>query len=96
MHQLIGVDGNLLSGGQKQIVWLLRAMLNLSPIIVMDEPTASLDPQLKSQMIEIIKKITVGKTVILISHDDVDNSFRKIRFHKGQIVENENKMFLKS
>ena len=86
MNQPVGVDGSLLSGGQRQIVWLLRAMFNLSPIIVMDEPTASLDPKLKRQMIEIIKKITVGKTVILISHDDIDRDFRKITFHKGQVI----------
>jgi len=86
MNQPVGVDGSLLSGGQRQIVWLLRAMFNLSPIIVMDEPTASLDPKLKRQMIEIIKKVTVGKTVILISHDDIDRDFRKITFHKGQVI----------
>ena len=86
MNQPVGVDGSLLSGGQRQIVWLLRAMFNLSPIIVMDEPTASLDPKLKRQMIEIIKKVTVGKTVILISHDDIHRDFRKITFHKGQVI----------
>lgn len=81
-----GVDGNSLSGGQRQIVWLLRSFYRKSRILVLDEPTASLDPDNKKLMIQIIKRISPGKTVIIVSHDDIDPTFRKIEMKKGRLV----------
>ena len=83
----VGVEGNKLSGGQRQIVWLLRSLFRPSYILVLDEPTASLDPENKKIMISIIQKMSVGKTVIIVSHDNIDSSFRKINFNEGRIVE---------
>jgi len=82
----VGVEGNKLSGGQRQIVWLLRSLFRPSYILVLDEPTASLDPENKKIMISIIQKMSVGKTVIIVSHDDIDASFRKVNFNEGRIV----------
>jgi len=45
IHKKVGLDGNTLSGGQKQIVWLLRAFYHKSKVIVMDEPTSSFRPR---------------------------------------------------
>jgi len=81
----VGRDGSALSGGQKQIVWLLRSLYRMKPIVVLDEPTASLDKESKVIVIDAIKKITVGKTVIMITHDGVDSSFRQINFKNGKI-----------
>ena len=83
----VGVEGNKLSGGQRQIVWLLRSLFRPSYILVLDEPTASLDPENKKIMISIIQKMSVGKTVIIVSHDNIDSSFRKVNFNEGRIVE---------
>ncbi len=82
----VGVDGNALSGGQRQIVWLLRSFYRQSRILVLDEPTASLDPANKQLMINVIKKISMGKTVIIISHDHIDPMFRKIELKQGRLV----------
>ena len=88
MDQLVGVEGNKLSGGQRQIVWLLRSMFRPSYILVLDEPTASLDPENKKKMISVIQKMSIGKTVIIVSHDDIDSSFRKVQFNEGRLVQN--------
>jgi ABC-type multidrug transport system fused ATPase/permease subunit len=83
MHQPVGTDGTTLSGGQRQIVWLLRAMFRKVDILILDEPTASLDPESKQAVLNAIKDIGDGKTVIIISHDPIDNDFRKIEFRDG-------------
>jgi len=87
MDEHVGVEGNKLSGGQRQIVWLLRSMFRPSYILVLDEPTASLDPDNKKKMIATIQKLSVGKTVIIVTHDNIDSSFRKIDFNEGRIVD---------
>jgi len=87
MDEPAGITGNNLSGGQRQMVWLLRSFYRSSRILVLDEPTASLDPENKEIMIRIIQKISVGKTVIIVSHDNIDSSFRKITLHQGRLVE---------
>jgi len=87
MMENAGISGNNLSGGQRQMVWLLRSFYRSSRILVLDEPTASLDPSNKEIMIRIIQKISVGKTVIIVSHDNIDSSFRKITLHQGRLVE---------
>lgn len=85
MNKKVGLDGNNLSGGQKQIVWLLRSFYRKSKIIVMDEPTASLDQSNKELLIKTINKLSIGKTLIIISHDQIDSNFRKIEFKDGKI-----------
>jgi ABC-type multidrug transport system fused ATPase/permease subunit len=87
MMEPCGVNGNNLSGGQRQMVWLLRSFYRPSRILVLDEPTASLDPENKENMIRIIQKLSIGKTVIIVSHDTIDSSFRKIKLHQGRLVE---------
>ena len=93
MHQNVGSDGTTLSGGQKQIVWLLRAIFRRVDILVLDEPTASLDPTSKRLVLEAIKNIGSGKTVIIISHDPVGQDFRKIEFKDGVHKTNFNSLF---
>jgi ABC-type multidrug transport system fused ATPase/permease subunit len=88
MDMKLGIEGNRLSGGQRQIVWLLRAFFRVSRILVLDEPTASLDPENKEKMIHVIKKLTIGKTVIIVSHDNIDDAFRKINFKEGKLISN--------
>jgi ABC-type multidrug transport system fused ATPase/permease subunit len=87
MNDLVGVEGNSLSGGQRQMVWLLRSVINPASILVMDEPTSALDPANKKLINSIINKISVGKTVIIVSHDSIDPAFRKIKFTDGKLSE---------
>ena len=86
MDESVGVEGNNLSGGQRQIVWLLRSIYRPSAILILDEPTSALDPENKLVMISTIKKLSVGKTVIIVSHDDIDPAFRKITMKNGRVI----------
>ena len=85
MNESVGVNGNTLSGGQKQLVWLLRAFYRNKKIIIMDEPTASLDQKHKDLLIGHIKKLCMGKTLIIISHDNIDSSFKRIHLENGKL-----------
>ena len=86
MDENVGVEGNSLSGGQRQIVWLLRSIYRPSAILILDEPTSALDPDNKIVMISTIKKLSIGKTVIIVSHDDIDPEFRKISMKNGRVI----------
>jgi ATP-binding cassette subfamily B protein len=86
MDEKVGIDGNNLSGGQKQIVWLLRSFYRDKHIIILDEPTASLDKENKELLIQNIKRLCIGKTLIVISHDNVVQNFRKIHIKEGKII----------
>ena len=87
MDHSVGVEGNELSGGQRQIVWLLRAFYRQAPVLVLDEPTAALDPATKILVMDVIKRINIGKTVIIVSHDPIDSSFRQIKLKKGRVIQ---------
>lgn len=86
MDQPLGNDGVKLSGGQRQMVWIIRALLRDPSIIIFDEPTSALDKKNKNKIINLIKKVSKDKTVIIISHDDIDNDFRKIELKQGEII----------
>ncbi|KKQ68345.1 MAG: ABC transporter ATP-binding protein [Candidatus Nealsonbacteria bacterium RIFCSPLOWO2_12_FULL_39_31] len=60
-----------LSGGQQQRVFLARAMVSEPSLLILDEPSAALDPQIRENFFEIIEKINKEKktTIILITHD---------------------------
>ncbi len=65
----LGEQGNVLSGGQRQRVALARALCTNPDVIVMDEPTSSLDPRLAAELIENILAATTEKTLIVVSHN---------------------------
>lgn len=66
----VGKGGNNLSGGQKQMVIVLRAILKMSPIILLDEPTTSLNKELKMKMMNLVFDVFKNSTVIMVTHDD--------------------------
>jgi ABC-type multidrug transport system fused ATPase/permease subunit len=61
--------GQRLSGGQRQRVAIARALLRDSPVLVLDEPTAGLDAHSTRRVIDPLRRLAAGRTVILISHD---------------------------
>lgn len=87
MEDNIGIDGSKLSGGQRQIIWTMRALLRNPTIIIMDEPTSSLDNKNKEKIFDIIDRIGTHKTVIIISHDKIGMGYRKINLKGGRIDE---------
>lgn len=65
----VGKEGSNLSGGQKQIIAIIRALLQDKQIILLDEPTSSLDGETKKMVIRLLKEIK-DKTLLIVSHDD--------------------------
>ena len=65
---VIGEGGGTLSGGQKQRISIARAMLKDAPIIILDEATASIDPENEHLIQNAISELTKGKTIITIAH----------------------------
>ena len=74
-----------LSGGQRQLVWIIRALLRNPSIIIMDEPTSSLDKSNKQKIYNIIEEIGIQKTIIVISHDDISLGFKKVHMKDGRV-----------
>ena len=65
-----GQLGENLSGGQRQIINMIGGLINNSKILVLDEPTNALDPQLKNEVIGIIKDFReYKKAIFIITHD---------------------------
>ena len=85
----VGERGLRLSGGQKQRVAIARAILRQSPIIVLDEATASVDVQTEKQIQKAIKNITGKRTIVAIAHrlSTIKDADMILVFKEGEIVE---------
>ena len=64
----IGERGESLSGGQRQAVGIARAVLNDSPILLLDEPSSAMDHQSEDLLKARLRRFTMGKTVVLVTH----------------------------
>lgn len=85
----VGERGLRLSGGQKQRVAIARAILRQSPIIVLDEATASIDVHTEKQIQKAIKNITGKRTIVAIAHrlSTIKDADMILFIHEGEIVE---------
>ncbi len=82
-------DGIELSGGQQQRLLLARALYKDAPVLVLDEPTAALDPVAESEIYNNYNKYSEGKTALFISHRLASTRFsdRIIMLEDGKVIE---------
>jgi ATP-binding cassette, subfamily B, bacterial MsbA len=85
---LVGERGASLSGGQRQRVALARAFLRNAPILILDEATSSLDGESEGKIQLALKKLVVGKTVLIIAHrfSTIRDATKIMVFDRGEIV----------
>jgi ABC-type multidrug transport system fused ATPase/permease subunit len=65
---LVGDGGRPLSSGERRRIALARAFVRDAPLVVLDEPTADLDPTSAGVVAEAVERLRVGRTVLLIAH----------------------------
>ncbi len=86
---VIGEGGGTLSGGEKQRISIARAILKDAPIIILDEATASIDPENEHLIQDALTELTRGKTVITIAHRlaTVRNADQILVISDGRVAE---------
>lgn len=82
---------NELSGGEQQRVSIARAVVNKPPVLLADEPTGNLDPNLSSEIMHLLSQFNqVGVTVLIASHDIAlikQFDYRILQLHQGRLLD---------
>ena len=86
---MVGERGDTLSGGQRQRIGIARAVVRDSPIMILDEPTAALDTESEHLVIEGLRRLMAGRTVIMIAHrlSTIRNADKIIVLKDGIVAE---------
>ena len=87
LDTMIGEGGYGLSGGQAQRVAIARAYLKNAPLLLLDEPTAHLDPATEQEVLDSLRRLALGRTVILASHSAAAHGFggRRLDLRDGRV-----------
>jgi thiol reductant ABC exporter CydD subunit len=85
---VVGEGGRQLSAGQRRRLGLARAALRDAPLLLLDEPTADLDPASVEVVIEALERLRVGRSVLVVTHahDVAARASRVVRLDAGRVV----------
>ena len=88
LDTLVGEEGTAVSGGQRQRLVLARALLADAPVLVLDEPTAHLDPTTAGSLMNDVLDAAAGKTVLLITHrpEGLERMDEVVTLDAGRII----------
>ena len=88
-HTMIGENGSALSGGERQRISIARALLKNSPVILLDEATASLDAENETLIQRALSHLVEGKTVLIIAHRmrTVEGADKLVLLKEGKVAE---------
>jgi ATP-binding cassette subfamily B protein/subfamily B ATP-binding cassette protein MsbA len=86
---LVGEQGATLSEGERQRLTIARALLRHAPILILDEPTSSVDAETEALIMQGIERLSVGRTTFVIAHrlSTVRKADRIVVLRQGRIVE---------
>ena len=86
---IVGERGATLSGGERQRLSIARALLKNAPILIMDEPTSSLDADTEHLVLEALERLKADRTTLIIAHrlSTVRRADRVIVLEAGRVVE---------
>ncbi|GBF71839.1 hypothetical protein PA598K_00052 [Paenibacillus sp. 598K] len=86
---IVGEGGGGLSGGEKQRVAVARALLKASPILLLDEATASMDPDNEQLVTQALQRLALGKTVVVIAHrlHTIRNADQIVVMEQGRVAD---------
>jgi ATP-binding cassette subfamily C protein CydD len=86
---VVGDGGRVVSTGERRRIALARAFLRDAPLVLLDEPTADLDPESAALVAEAVERLRVGRTVVLVAHraELAARADRILRVDRGRVVE---------
>lgn len=84
----IGEGGHGISGGQAQRIAIARAFLKNAPLLLLDEPTSHLDPATEAEVLQSLRRLAVGRTVVMATHSAAAHAFggRRLDLRDGRAV----------
>ena len=84
----VAEDGASLSGGERQRIGIARALLKDAPILILDEPTSSLDPMSEAAVIDALRRLRAGRTTIVIAHrlSTIRDATRIVVLERGRVA----------
>ena len=85
----VGEGGHTLSGGQRQLIAIARAFLRDAPLVILNEATANLDPDIRQQVQRAIAALVRGRSTLMIGHrvSTLGLADRIVVLHRGRVVE---------
>ena len=86
---LVGERGMQLSGGERQRISLARAFIKNAPVLIMDEPTSSLDIKTEAAIMEAIERLMKGRTTFMITHrlDTLNSCNLILHLDNGKLID---------